>query len=40
MSAEMRPAFSDIVFTLEAMRREDEREMPIGLGKRSKYLID
>ncbi|CAG5946689.1 unnamed protein product [Menidia menidia] len=31
MSAERRPSFSDIVFTLEAMEREDEREKPIAL---------
>ncbi|XP_069568120.1 dual specificity testis-specific protein kinase 2-like [Brachyistius frenatus] len=31
MSAERRPSFSDIVFTLEAMDREDERKKPIAL---------
>ncbi|KAM6940127.1 dual specificity testis-specific protein kinase 2-like [Xenentodon cancila] len=31
MSAERRPSFSDIVFTLEAMGREEERETSIAL---------
>ncbi|KAI3353124.1 hypothetical protein L3Q82_019249 [Scortum barcoo] len=31
MSAEMRPSFTDIVYTLEGMEREGEREKPITL---------
>ncbi|XP_037621800.1 dual specificity testis-specific protein kinase 2-like [Sebastes umbrosus] len=31
MSAERRPSFSDIVFTLEGMGREEERQKPIAL---------
>ncbi|XP_059190424.1 dual specificity testis-specific protein kinase 1-like [Centropristis striata] len=31
MSAERRPSFSDIVFTLEDMEREEDREKPIAL---------
>ncbi|XP_030580487.1 dual specificity testis-specific protein kinase 2-like [Archocentrus centrarchus] len=31
MNAESRPSFSDIVFTLETMEREEEREKPIAL---------
>ncbi|KAM7418335.1 hypothetical protein PAMA_015792 [Pampus argenteus] len=31
MNAEMRPSFSDIVFTLEGMEREGEEEKPIAL---------
>lgn len=37
MSAVSRPSFSDIVFTFEGMDREEEREKPIALGKRTKY---
>lgn len=39
MSAERRPTFSDIVFTLEGMERGEEEEKPIALGKRIKYKI-
>uniref|UniRef100_A0A8C4GPZ7 dual-specificity kinase n=1 Tax=Dicentrarchus labrax TaxID=13489 RepID=A0A8C4GPZ7_DICLA len=41
MSAEARPSFSDIVFTLEDMdREEEEEEKPIALGKRIKLAAD
>ncbi|CAK6979493.1 dual specificity testis-specific protein kinase 1-like [Scomber scombrus] len=36
MSAERRPSFSDIVFTLESMERGEEEEKPIALGKKIK----
>ena len=39
MSAEKRPSFSDIVFTLESMDIEEEGEKPIALGKRIKLMI-
>lgn len=34
MTAERRPSFSDIVFTLEGMEVEEEGVKPIALGKR------
>lgn len=37
MSAERRPSFSDIVFTLESIEREEEGEKPIALGKDALY---
>ncbi|XP_053183706.1 dual specificity testis-specific protein kinase 1-like [Scomber japonicus] len=36
MSAERRPSFSDIVFTLESMERGEEEEKSIALGKKIK----
>lgn len=39
MSAERRPSFSDIVFTLEGMDREEDGEKPIALGKNIKSAL-
>ncbi|XP_062293704.1 GTPase IMAP family member 9-like [Scomber scombrus] len=38
MSAERRPSFSDIVFTLESMERGEEEEKPIALGQNHEVL--
>uniref|UniRef100_A0AAX7UHN2 dual-specificity kinase n=1 Tax=Astatotilapia calliptera TaxID=8154 RepID=A0AAX7UHN2_ASTCA len=38
MNAESRPSFSDIVFTLEALEREQQGETPVALGKKTLFI--